>query len=82
MEKELLLHLPPHSNYSKSELFQQSHFAETPGTDPFWTDVICWLDREPLEFLWPRDWEHSTSEENKHRWTTKLSLIIELKLIT
>ena len=78
MEKELLLHLPLHSNSHKSVLFQRFHFSETPGTDPSCADVMHWLDGEPLEFLWPRDGERSTSEENKHRWTVKLPLTIEL----
>lgn len=78
MEKELLLHLPLYSNPHKSVLFQHSHFSETPGTDPSCASVTGWFDGEPLEFLWPRDGEYSTREENKHRRTVKLSLIIEL----
>lgn len=72
MEKELLLHVPLRSNSRKSALFQHSHFSETPGTDPSRVGIMYWLDGEPLEFLWPRDGERSTSEEKKHRWTVKL----------
>lgn len=52
--------------------FKHSHFSETPGTDPSRVGIMHWLDGEPLEFLWPRDGERSTSEEKKHRWTVKL----------
>lgn len=82
MEKELLLWLLLYSNSRKSGLFQHSHFSEAPGTGPSRADAMRLLDGGALEFLWPRDGECSTREENRHRWTLKLSLIMEFQLIS